>query len=93
MSLCDRHIRRACYREQTVEQLCFSLEGLEVSYRLFRLWVAEAQYYVEVRVGSEQCCAYLGRDALRARRAFCRLAEGGVLPCTLRDIADGLDRL
>lgn len=90
MTTCDQLQREGDYGEQTLERVCITVGNTAVTLRLFRLWVAQAQYYAELSTDSERCCAYLGERCEHARSIFRLLVKGGVTPCTLYDIVNDL---
>lgn len=90
MTTCDHLPRDGGYGEQTLERVCITVGNTAVTLRLFRLRVAQAQYYAELSADNERCCAYLGERCEGARSVFRVLVKGGVTPCTLRDIVNDL---
>ena len=63
---------------------------LLLHYRLCVFDFATPQYYAEVALDTERCAVCLGEERAVATRIYAQLLQGGVTPCTLRDVVRDL---
>lgn len=60
-------------------------------YRLYLIRCGDSRRYaIRITCGDEEKCCCFGRDSAEALRAFGRVVEGSVTPCTLEYVAEDL---